>query len=92
MRAEAALWYDNNSNTYVSVCTDPVVLSASSSAASGASYVGCTGSGQNFAMLAVFKVGDTTLPAGLQGAYCVDSNGYAGGSASTTVVAGAPCK
>ncbi len=92
MRAEAALWYDNHSQVYDTLCTDPVILSASSSAASGASYVNCTGSGQNFSMLAVFKTADVTLPTGLQASYCVDSNGYAGGSASTTITTGATCK
>ena len=93
MRAEAALYYDSNGSKYDSICTtDTVLLNASSSAATGADYVGCSGSGQTFVMLAHFKTADTSLPSGLQASFCVDSNGYAGGSASTTVTTGVVCK
>ena len=87
MRAEGALWYDNHTNAYDGLCADPIVLSASSSAAAGASYVGCTGTGQVFSMLAVLKTADTG-----GSAWCVDSNGYSGYSASSTITAGATCK
>ncbi len=90
MRAEAALWYDSHNSSYSGLCSDQVLLNASSSASSGASYVGCTDT-NNFSMLAVFKTADTSLPSGKQSAYCVDSAGYSGGSASTTVTAGATC-
>jgi type IV pilus assembly protein PilA len=33
MRAEAAIWYDNNSQSYAAVCTDPVIVSALTAAA-----------------------------------------------------------
>jgi prepilin-type N-terminal cleavage/methylation domain-containing protein len=89
MRAQAALNYENSSNkSYDNLCSDPVVLAASSSASAGSSYVGCTGVGQKFSILAVFKTSDG---AG-KSAWCVDSGGYSGYSASTTVTAGALCK
>ena len=88
MRAEGALWYDNHSSSYANFCTDPVVLSASTSISSsnGAKYVGCTDT-NNFSILAILSASETG------GSYwCVDSNGYSGYSASTSVTAGAACK
>ncbi len=93
MRAEASNYYDTNGQSYASVCTtDSVLLNASSSAAAVGTTtipaVQCVGTATGWAMLAIFKTLDTTLPSGKQTSYCVDSNGYAGGSASTTIGAG----
>ena len=85
MRAEAALWYDSHSSDYSTFCTDPVVASATSSAAVGASAVSCYGTTTSFAIVATFKSPDTSLPANNQGFFCVDGNGYAGGTSSASV-------
>jgi prepilin-type N-terminal cleavage/methylation domain-containing protein len=88
MRAQSAIFYDDTSNTYTGLCTNATIVAASSSAAAGASYIGCTASDpQKFSILAVFKTAETG-----GSAWCVDSNGYSGYSASTTVTAGTVCK
>jgi prepilin-type N-terminal cleavage/methylation domain-containing protein len=93
MRAQAALDYDNaNPNSYNNFCTDPIVLSASSSiAVSSGGYVGCNGASTTFVMLAPLKSSGTE-GTGNYTSWCVDSNGYSGYSASTTITAGTVCK
>src|ERR1035437_5915602 len=89
MRAEAALFYDLN-GSYTNICTtDSVIGSASSSIAANASAVFCGSSASNFVMAATWKAGNTDA-SGLN--YCVDSNGYAGGTSSLPTVGALPCK
>ncbi len=92
MRAEAALYYDSAGNSsYSSFCTaDSVLQSASTSAAAGADYVGCNATANTFVVLAHYKTGIASAADGV--AFCVDSNGYAGTSGSSTVTAGTLCK
>src|ERR1035437_4078373 len=87
MRAEAALFYDTN-GSYTNICTtDSVIGSASSSITANASAVFCGSSASNFVMAATFKATDAS------GAYyCVDSNGYAGGTSTLPTVGALPCK
>jgi prepilin-type N-terminal cleavage/methylation domain-containing protein len=90
MRTQSALIYENSGVTksFDNLCTDSGILAASSSLAKSVNYLGCTGGGQTFSILAVFKTSDGTG----KSAWCVDSGGYSGYSASTTVTAGALCK
>jgi prepilin-type N-terminal cleavage/methylation domain-containing protein len=89
MRAQASLNLENSPNkNYDSLCSDPVVLAASSSVSAKVSYIGCSGSGSTYSILAVFKTSEGTG----KSAWCVDSGGYSGYSASTTVTPGALCK
>ena len=90
MRAEAALWYDSHANDYSTFCSDPVYISASSSAAVGASAVSCVASTTSYAIVATLKIPDNSLPANNQNYFCVDSNGYSGGTSSATVSANTP--
>ena len=97
MMAEAANWYDSNGNSYGTLCGDPVIANATSSImrSGNASATTCIASstGTTFGLAASFTQPDTSLPGGLQGFYCVDSNGYSGGVASLAYLnANAVCK
>ena len=89
MMAQAANDYDT-ANTYGSVCTDSVILNASSSIAAqnGQAGMSCAGNTTVFSIMAKLNTAETG------GSYwCVDANGYSGyaNAASTTAVA-ANCK
>jgi prepilin-type N-terminal cleavage/methylation domain-containing protein len=91
MRAQAALFYDNNGSKYpTTLCTsDSVVTSASTSISNSGSAMTCTTDGdQKFVMVASLPGGT-----GANAGWCIDSNGYSGFTASTSASAsGAPCK
>jgi prepilin-type N-terminal cleavage/methylation domain-containing protein len=86
MRAEGALFADNNSGNYTGFCSDSVVGNASTSVASAGGSMTCQATASLFSIVSPLKVSETG------GAnWCVDSNGYSGYSASTTATA-ANCK
>jgi len=92
MRAEAALFFDNNSSSYSDpddFCKDDSVLqNASSSIASqnGSDGMSCAASGSVYSIVAKLGAAENG-----NAYWCVDSNGYSGYSASSTALA-ANCK